>query len=127
MKARFQKLRQKKGKNFDPLVHEDFNSDKEWVDSLHVVLEGGRECDLTWDLVDNAIGASEALRGRNLPRRAHNVYSRRNSVAAQNKPEAEEEDEDEVNVPHEDAEITDCEDEPNGGNDGGEGEAPNIP
>jgi hypothetical protein len=61
MKARFQKLRQKKGKNFDPLVHEDFNWDNEWVDSLHVVPEGGRgcECDLTWDLMDNAIGASK--------------------------------------------------------------------
>jgi hypothetical protein len=70
----------------DPLVHEDFNWDNEWVDSLHVVPEGGRgcECDLTWDL------------------------------------------EDEKNVPHEDAEIIDCEDEPNGGNDGGEGESPNI-
>ncbi|XP_008659785.1 uncharacterized protein [Zea mays] len=129
MKARFQKLRQKKGKNFDPLVHEDFNWDNEWTDSLHVVPEGGRgcECDLTWDLVDNAIGASQALRGRNLPRRAHNVYSRRNSVAAQNMSEAEEEDEDEEDVPHDDAEITDCEDEFNGGNDGEEGEAPNIP
>ena len=132
MKARFQKLRQKKGKNFDPLVHEDFNWDNEWADSLHVVPEGGRgcECDLTWDLVDNAIGASQALRGRNLPRRAHNVYSRRNSVAAQNMSEAEEEDEDEdedEDVPHDDAEITDCEDESNGGNDGEEGEAPNIP
>jgi hypothetical protein len=63
IKARFQKLRQKKGKNFDPLVHEDFNWDNEWADSLHVVPERGRgcECDLTWDLVDNAIGASEAL------------------------------------------------------------------
>ena len=59
MKARFQKLRQKKGKNFDPLVHEDFNWDNEWADSLHVVPEGGRGCDLTWDLVDNAIGASK--------------------------------------------------------------------
>jgi hypothetical protein len=130
MKARFQKLRQKKGKNFDPLVHEDFNWDNEWADSLHVVPEGGRgcDCDLTWDLVDNAIGASQALRGRNLPRRAHNVYSRRNSVAAQNMSEAEEEDEDEdEDVPHDDAEITDCEDESNGGNDGEEGEAPNIP
>eukprot|EP00267_Zea_mays_P045068 XP_020397306.1 uncharacterized protein LOC103634292 [Zea mays] len=130
MKARFQKLCQKKGKNFDPLVHEDFNWDNEWADSLHVVPEGGRgcECDLTWDLVDNAIGASQALRGRNLPRRAHNVYSRRNSVAAQNMSEAEEEDEDEdEDVPHDDAKITDCEDESNGGNDGEEGEAPNIP
>jgi hypothetical protein len=84
-------------------------------------------CDLTWDLVDNAIGASQALRGRNLPRRAHNVYSRRSSVAAQHMSEAEEEGEDEEDVPHDDAEITDCEDESNGGNDGEEGEAPNIP
>ena len=41
--------------------------------------------------------------------------------------QAEEEDEDEEDVPHDDAEITDCEDESNGGNDGEEGEAPNIP
>jgi hypothetical protein len=75
MKDRFQKLRHKKGENFDPLVHEDFNWDIELADSLHVGSKGGRrcECDLTWDLVDNAIGASEALRGRNLLRRAHNV------------------------------------------------------
>jgi hypothetical protein len=75
-----QKLR--KEKNFNPLVHEDFNWDNEWADSLHVDPEGGRgcECDLTWDLVDNAIGASEALRSRNLPRTTHNVYSRRNFV-----------------------------------------------
>jgi hypothetical protein len=80
MKVMSQKLR--KEKNFDPLVHEDFNWDNEWADSLHVDLEGGRGCeyDLTWDLVDNAIGASEALRSRNLPRRTHNVYSRRNYV-----------------------------------------------
>jgi hypothetical protein len=59
------------------------------------------------------------------PRRAHNVYSRRNSVAAQNMSEAEEEDEEDV--PHDDEETIDCEDESNGGNDGEEGEAPNIP
>jgi hypothetical protein len=52
--------------------------------------------------------------------------SRRNSVGAQNMSEAEEEDEDE-DVPHDSAEITDCEDESNGGNDGEEGEASNIP
>jgi hypothetical protein len=76
--------------------------------------------------VDNAIGASKTLRGRNLPIRSYNMYSRRNSVTAQNVSEAEEEDKDEENDPHDDAEITDCEDEPNGGNDG-EGEAPNTP
>jgi hypothetical protein len=50
MKARFQKLRQEKGENFDPLVHEDFNWENEWADSLHVGHKGGRgcECDLTF-------------------------------------------------------------------------------
>jgi hypothetical protein len=38
--------------------------------------------------------------------------------AAQNVLEAEEEDEDEENDPHDDAEITNCEDEHDGGNDG---------
>jgi hypothetical protein len=38
--------------------------------------------------------------------------------------EAEEEDKDEENDPHDDAEIIDCEDEPNAGNDGGEGRHP---
>jgi hypothetical protein len=72
---------------------QDFNWDNEWADSLHVGLEGRRgcECDLTWELVNNVIGASKALCGRNFPRRAHNVYSRRNSsaAAAQNVSEAE--------------------------------------
>jgi hypothetical protein len=47
IKARFQKLRQKKDKNFDTLVHENFNRYNEWTDSLHVGPEVGRGCDLT--------------------------------------------------------------------------------
>lgn len=105
MKARLQKLCQKKGKNFDLLVHQDFNQESEWADPLHIGPEGGRgcECYLTWDLADNAIGASEALHGQNFLGRAHNMYSRRNSATVQNVSQAEEKEEDEENDPHDDA------------------------
>ncbi|KAG2564437.1 uncharacterized protein LOC120681668 [Panicum virgatum] len=130
MKARFQKLRHKKGKNFDPLVVEDFSWDNEWADSLHVAPEGARgcECDLTWDLVDNAVGASQSLRGRKLPRRAHNVYSRRNSPHIVEGELGSENEEEENEDPHDDADVTDSE-EPNGANNGGEQveAATNIP
>ena len=74
MKTKFQKLRRKKGKCFDPLVVEEFDGGNEWADSLHVHPQGGCgcECDLTWDQVDEVLGASESLRGRNLLRRSHN-------------------------------------------------------
>ena len=130
MKARFQKLRHKKGKNFDPLVVEDFSWDNEWADSLHVAPEGARgcECDLTWDLVDNAVGASQSLRGRKLPRRAHNVYSRRNSPHIVEGELGSENEEEENEDPHDDADVTDSE-ESNGANNGGEQveAATNIP
>ena len=74
MKTRFQMLRQKK-KSIDPLVISHFDWDNEWADSLHVPPQGHRGCELddglTWNLVDEVVGASEALRGRNLPRTAH--------------------------------------------------------
>ena len=42
---------------------------------MHVPLQSHHGCELDdgliWNLVDEAIGASEALRGRNLPRTAH--------------------------------------------------------
>jgi hypothetical protein len=73
--------------------------------------------------VDNVIGASEAFCGRNFPREGHNVFSRRNSIAAQNVVEVEEKDE---NDPHDNAKIIDCGDEPGAINDSEEWEAPNI-
>jgi len=47
MKTRFQKLRLKKGKCFDPLVVEEFDWDNEWADSLHVHPQGGRAVSVT--------------------------------------------------------------------------------
>ena len=95
--------RQKKGKSFDPLVLENFDWDNEWADSLHVPTQGGRGCDcdldLTWQQVDEAVGASRALQGQNLPRRV------RNSTSAQ----ALEDDKEEAD-PHDDADVSDCED-----------------
>ena len=55
------------------MVIEDFDWNNEWADSLHVPPQGTRgcECDLTWNLVDEAVGASQSLQGRNFPRAAH--------------------------------------------------------
>src|SRR6185312_6895741 len=74
MKTRFQLRPEKKGKSFDPLVFEEFDWDNEWADSSHVFPRGRRGCDIdengdgpTWQLVDEVLGASSSLRGRNLP------------------------------------------------------------
>jgi hypothetical protein len=73
MADRFQKIREEE-KNFDPLILEDFDWDNEWVDPLanssHVSNALGDDFNLSWDQVDEAIGASVHLRGRNFPRRA---------------------------------------------------------
>jgi len=84
MKTRFQLRREKKGKFFDPLVIEEFDWDNEWADSSYVHPQGARGCDngngLTWEHVDEAVGASSSLRGRNLLRndnkRARNGQTR---------------------------------------------------
>jgi len=72
MRTRFQLRREKAGKKYDPLVIEEFDWDNEWADSLHVPVPGARGSDavddLTWQHVDEAISASQALQGRNLPR-----------------------------------------------------------
>jgi hypothetical protein len=70
MAARFQKLREE-GKNFDPLVLEDFDWDNEWVDPLANSSVVGDDPLFTWEHVDHAIGASTQLHGRYFPRRAH--------------------------------------------------------
>jgi len=112
MRTRFQLRREKAGKKYDPLVIEEFDWDNEWADSLHVPVPGARGSDavddLTWQHVDEAIGASQALQGRNLPRRAAAPvqYYRR----SRNVPAAEDgEEEDEVEDPHDDAEVSECE------------------
>jgi len=105
-------MREKAGKKYDPLVIEEFVWDNEWADSLHVPIPSARGSDavdeLTWQHVDEATGASEALQGRNLPRRATatQCYSRSRNVPVPATEYGEEEDED----PHDDAEVSDCED-----------------
>ena len=55
--------REKAGKSYDPLVMEDFDWDNEWANSSVVPLQGARGCvhDLTWEDVDEAVGASRSL------------------------------------------------------------------
>ncbi|VFQ62748.1 unnamed protein product [Cuscuta campestris] len=62
--TRFQK-RQEQGTDFNPLIYEDFQWDNEWVS--HEVVHPGQ--DLLWTTVDEAMGASTNLEGRNAPRR----------------------------------------------------------
>lgn len=122
MKTRFQIRREKKGKNIDPLVISDFDWDNEWADSLHVPSQGVRGTDLTWQLVDEAVGASESLLGRNFPRRAHmNSKRARNSAQVLDQDDLGSEDE-ENQDPHDDADVSDCEDIPDDSNNGGEDE-----
>jgi len=62
------------GKNFDPLVLEDFDWDNEWVDPFANSTPIGGDPLFTWDHVDQAAGASTQLQGRNFPRRAHGSH-----------------------------------------------------
>ncbi|CAH9136807.1 unnamed protein product [Cuscuta epithymum] len=81
--TRFQKRREE-GKNFNPLIFEDFQWNNEWV-SNEVVHPGD---DLLWSQVDEALGASSSLQGRNLPRtsssRGESVYYRRRGSNSSN-------------------------------------------
>jgi hypothetical protein len=111
----------KKGKSFDPLVMDEFDWDNEWADSSYVHPQGARVCDdgdndngLTWLQVDEALGASSSLRGRNLSRNASNKRARNGQSRLAELEEGlgeEEEDED----PHDDADVSDSEQNPNGG------------
>jgi hypothetical protein len=68
---RFQKRREKIGdKSYDPLIIEDFDWGNEWVDPTVPPPQGARGCpdDISWELIDEAVGATSSLRGRNLPR-----------------------------------------------------------
>ena len=119
MRTRFQLMREKTGKKYDPLVIEEFDWDNEWADSLHVSIPGARESDavndLTWQHVDEATGASQALQGRNLPRRATatQYYSRSRNVPVPTTATEDGEEEDEVEDPHDDAEVSECEEDGN--------------
>lgn len=81
------------------------------------------ECDLTWDLVDEAVGASESLRGRNLARRAHKRPRNSAPTGVQEELCSENEDE-EIQDPYDDANVTDCEDDPCDANSSGGDEEP---
>lgn len=68
-----------KVKRFNPLLLEELQWTNEWVDKDAAQVHGGDD-DLLWVHVDEAIGASRSLRGRNIPRRARGdviCYSRR--------------------------------------------------
>lgn len=70
---RFQKRKEKIGEtSYEPLVVDDFNWDNEWVDPTIPPPQGARGCpdDISWDLVDEAVGASSSLQGRYFPRAA---------------------------------------------------------
>ncbi|KAL6511720.1 hypothetical protein OROGR_021317 [Orobanche gracilis] len=75
--TRFQKRRED-GKNFDPLLLDDFQWDNEWVNGE--VVDPG---DVDWLAVDRALEASEGIDGRRNPSRggggdvARLTYSRR--------------------------------------------------
>ncbi|KAG2572458.1 hypothetical protein PVAP13_7KG180555 [Panicum virgatum] len=77
MANRFQKIRElgSKGKRSNPLLLEEFQWENEWVDENSEPVHTGAAADdagntLTWAQVDVASEATEALRGRGLPRAA---------------------------------------------------------
>ena len=89
MAVRFQKRHEKGAGSFDPLCLEDFDWNNEWVDVDAEPVHNGRGLEITWDQVDEAVGASQMYRGRNFPRVAHGdatnidrTYTRRRSAAA---------------------------------------------
>jgi hypothetical protein len=128
-KSRFQARREEKGKSFDPLVIQDFSWDNEWVDATYVHPQGARGCDnengLTWGLVDDAVGASSSLRGRNFPRSASRKGARI-PVVVEDEDGSTDGDGEEEEDPHDDADVTDSEDAPNGSNDSGQIAVPKI-
>ncbi|XP_062200495.1 uncharacterized protein LOC133903176 [Phragmites australis] len=75
MTNRFEKIQElgSKGKKYNSLVLEEFQWENEWVDGsceqVHQGLAADRN-DITWAQVDEAVGATQGLRGRNLPRTA---------------------------------------------------------
>jgi len=129
MKTRFQIRHEKKGKSFDPLVIDQFDWDNEWADCCCVHPQGVRGCEvaenengLTWELVDEALGASSSLRGRNLQRKASNNKRARNGpsgLVEEDSGSANDEEEDDHDS-HVDADVSDCEDAPSGTNCDGE-------
>lgn len=72
MENRFKKIRElgSKGKKCNPLLLEEFQWENEWVDENYEPVHEGDGNALTWSQVDEAIGATQGLHGRNLPRAA---------------------------------------------------------
>ena len=90
---------------------------------VRLVSENG----LTWELVDEVLGASSSLRGCNLSRRANSKRARKGHpwLVEEDSSSANEEEEED---PHDDAFVSDCDDAPNGPNGDAENmEATNIP
>jgi hypothetical protein len=121
----------KKWKSFDPLVIEDFSWDNEWADSTYVHPQGVRWCDnengLTWRLVDDAAGASSSLHDRNFLRLASRKGARIPVVVEDEDGSTDGDgDGEEEEDPHDDADVTNSVDAPNGSNDVGQTAAPKI-
>jgi hypothetical protein len=72
MTNRFQKIRElgSKGQKCNPLLLEEFQWESEWVNENCEPVHEGDGADITWAHVDEAVGATQALRVRNLPRAA---------------------------------------------------------
>ncbi|KAM0877958.1 hypothetical protein ACQ4PT_035155 [Festuca glaucescens] len=108
---RFQKRREKMGdKSYDPLVIEDFDWGNEWVDPTVPPPQGARGCpdDISWDLVDEVVGATSSLQGRNYPRTT--TMGRGPSTKQHSSiPNGENDDSDFV---HDDDDLTDDDDDP---------------
>ncbi|KAI5006992.1 hypothetical protein ZWY2020_046940 [Hordeum vulgare] len=59
-------------KSYDPLIIEDFDWGNEWVDPTISPAQCARGCpnDISWELVDEAVGASSPLREKHRKRSA---------------------------------------------------------
>jgi hypothetical protein len=75
MANRFQRIRElgSKGNKSNPLILQEFQWENEWV---HENDEDNNDENSLWRAVDEAVGATEHLRGRNLPRAAAGAVNR---------------------------------------------------
>lgn len=129
---RFQKRKEKMGdKSYDPLVIEDFDWGNEWVDPTMPPPQGARGCpdDISWELIDEAMGASSSLRGRNFPRATTISYQRQHKRAATSPLEGDQESDEEQHstIPivndddsdvQDDVDVTDDDEDPTSDHDG---------
>jgi hypothetical protein len=75
MANRFQRIRElgSKGNKSNPLILQEFQWENEWV---HENDEDNNDENSLWRAVDEAVGATEHLRSRNLPRAAAGAVNR---------------------------------------------------